>query len=676
MRGFGIVLGLSVMLNACGGSGSDSSTSSSIPSSSGSSSSVTKINITTLAGNAYGPGNIDGTGPAAWFNQPRNMVVDIAGNLYLADSYNSVIRKISINGVVSVFAGSSSEFGSADGTLSTARFHSPHGITLDKAGNFYVADWGNCTIRKISSAGFVTTLAGSPRQCGFVDGTGANARFPSPTAVAVGNSGTIYVADDWINIVRSVSETGVVKTIAGDFSHGVGRVDGKSYQAVFGEVNGIAVDASENVYVADGLDSFSIRKIAPNGDVTTLAGGSRGSADGTGAKASFQRPIALSFDTSGNLLVTDGNAIRRVTMTGDVSTVAGVADSGGSNDGIGTTARFNYPMGVTTDSSGNIFVGDTYSNTIRRISTAGIVATYAGILRGNSGSADGSGLTASFNFPIGITPDSQGNLYVADYFNRAIRKISPDATVTTIINSVTSISTNNLYLPSAIAIDSSGTLYVTDTGNHAVYKISSSGSIAILAGKQGQSGSADGNGENARFNGPTGIALSNNGNVYVSDTSNNSIRMITPAGEVTTINTGAFYSPCQIAFDNTGNLYVADSGNHRIAKMSSSGVVTTVAGKMGVHGSTDGIGTNASFYDPYGLAFDASGNLFVTDRWNNTIRRVSPAGVVTTLAGQAGISGFDSNSPGIFYQPWGIAVIGKTIYTAMNNGIISITPAD
>src|SRR5438105_11523282 len=265
----------------------------------------------TFAGNAYGG---DGTGSQAIFNFPSATAVDGVGNVYVADTYNYTVRKITPAGVVTTLAGLADNDGSADGTGSDARFSYLNGIAVDGAGNVFVTDLSN-TIRKITPAGVVTTLAGTPGVHGSADGTGSAAQFWQP----------------W----------------------------------------GIAVDSASNAYVADQANS-TIRKITPAGVVTTIAGaaGVYGSADGSGSAARFNSPGGIAVDSSGNLCVADtGNeTIRKITSAGVVTTLAGAPGIAGSTDGTGGAARLYYPYALTVTGT-TLYVADTFNSTIRKITS-------------------------------------------------------------------------------------------------------------------------------------------------------------------------------------------------------------------------------------------------------------------------------------------------------------------
>jgi len=325
--------------------------------------------------------------------------------------------------------------------------------------------------------------------------------------------------------------------------------------------------------------------------ITTLAGtaGTTGMADGTGAAAQFNLPSGVATDSAGNIYVADksNHTIRKVTPTGDVTTLAGTAGASGSQDGDGTAALFNYPHGVAVDSGLNVYVADSQNNTIRVIAPDGSVRTLAG-LAGTPGSRDGTGSQASFNNPEGVAVDADLNVYVGD------------------------------------------------TGNHTIRKVTPAGVVTTLAGTAGTAGSADGTGTAAQFNGPGGVAVDKNGNIYVADTGNHTIRVVTSTGGVTTLagnplvsdtanGTGGlanFITPHGVAVDNAGNILVADEDSQTIRMVTPAGVVTTLAGLGGSAGSDNGAGIAARFFNPAGVAVDGSnGNVYVADSANDTIRK-------------------------------------------------------
>jgi gliding motility-associated-like protein len=307
------------------------------------------------------------------------------------------------------------------GALTVAQFNNPHGIAIDRQGNVYVADRFNHLIRKITPDSVVTTLAGNGT-IGAQDGKGAAATFHEPWGLCVDKNGVVYVADTRNNLIRKILPDGTVTTWAG--SGNFGTTNGVGAAATFGNPTGIEIDALGNLYVADHLTHI-IRKISPTRSVTTVAGKAyiEGFADGIGTAAIFDRPYGLHIDNNGNILIADelNHRIRKMTPAGVVTTVAG---SGilGNKDSTALQARFNYPWDMTTDTLNNIYVGDGYNNVIRKISPQGNVTTYAGT--GTTGAYDGPAMQATFNAITGIAfSPATRELYVADCYNNMVRKI-------------------------------------------------------------------------------------------------------------------------------------------------------------------------------------------------------------------------------------------------------------
>jgi sugar lactone lactonase YvrE len=325
--------------------------------------------VSTLAGQMEMSGDDDGDDSQSEFRLPNRIAVDGIGNVYVADTGNNTIRKIDTNGIVSTLAGVSGSHGSQDGAGAKARFWAPFGIAVDGAGTVYVADTGNNTIRKIDTNGIVSTLAGLAGHPGSTNGVGANARFRNPWGVAVDRAGNVFVADMSNDTIRKIKTNNVVVTVAGQAGV-IGDVDGFGADAQFNSPFAVAVDDAGNLYVADNAND-TIRKITPSRVVSTLAGlpGNAGSTDSNGNNARFWNPQGLVVDGAGNIYIADtgNNTIRKITPMGEVTTLAGLPGESGTADGVGKDARFNGPAGVAVDRAGNIYVADTNNHAIRKI---------------------------------------------------------------------------------------------------------------------------------------------------------------------------------------------------------------------------------------------------------------------------------------------------------------------
>jgi sugar lactone lactonase YvrE len=638
----------------------------------------------TLAG--VGGGSVNAPGAAARFEGPSAVAVDASGNIYVADTVNDTVRKISTGGAVTTLAGSAGLAGNANGTGPTARFNAPSGIAVDSFGNVYVADTGNNTIRKVTPSGAVTVLAGTAGTTGNSNGNGSSAKFNTPTGLAIDGSGKIYVADTGNNALRQVTASGSVTTLVG--STGIaGSTDGMALLASFSSPQGVAVDNAGIVYVAD-TGNNTLRVYTPStGAVSTLAGtaGVSGSVDGTGPSASFDAPTGVATNNTGDIFVSDAanNTIREVSLAGAVTTLAGAPGNPGSKDGTGAGAQFNGPLGLA-EGLGGVYVADSANDTVRLVSPSGGVTTIAGT--GSSGYANGSGSAARFISPVGLCVDNSANVYVADTSQNAIRMITPSGNVTTLAGGASAGSADGVGTaatfnsPSAIAVDASGNVYVADSGNNTIRMVAPGGVTTTLSGTAGMAGSSDGKEASATFNAPLGITVDHSGNIYVADTGNGTIRMISSTGSVSTIagtpgmsgyldeqGPAAQFDDLEgITIDPYGTLYVVE-GTGTVRSISPTGMVSTVAGTFLGLGDMDGAPTYAQLYLPQGIAADSQGNLFVSNTGHDTIREITPTGTVTTVAGAAGIVGGSdgAGAAALFYFPGQIAVdLSGNLYVA------------
>jgi hypothetical protein len=653
--------------------------------------------VVAFAGGAGGPGFFDGS-PAdpVRFDSPSGVAVTTTGDRFVADTENHVIRKIDASGNVTTFAGAFGVTGSADDTGPAARFNQPSGIVA--VGTIlYLCDTGNNTIRRITASGVVTTVAGTPGIPGAVDNTfgPGNVLFSAPRGISSNGAtlGTIlYVADTGNHTIRRVSASGATTTFAGSGTPGF--VDDTGTAASFFSPEGITFDGS-SIFVAD-TGNHAIRKVTPVGsvgDVTTLAGdGIPGYIDNTsGASARFSSPVSL-VSIGSDLFVTDtGNhVIREVNTTnlGFATTLAGSPQVAGFADGTGTLASFDSPEGIASDGfpSPSLYVADTRNHVVRKVSLGGSVTTVAGNPP-RAGSADLQGEAARFRAPAGVAVVGD-DAFIADTENHTIRKIDSAGVATTIAGSAGSPgSTDNpprFRFPGGITA-LGGDLYVTDSENHTIRRVTTSGLVTTIAGNPGATGSADGSGTTALFNNPQGI-VALGGELYVTDSGNHTIRKVTTAGVVDTLAgspgtpgsedgssaVARFRSPLGIATLGP-SLYVSDSGNHTIRKvLVPSGATSTFAGSAGQPGFADGSGADARFSSPDGIAGVGSA-LYVADGGNHAVRRISTLATVTTFVGSPGAAttrnGDSTNA--LVNAPAGITGVEGTIYfTDVNENVV------
>jgi sugar lactone lactonase YvrE len=653
--------------------------------------------LSLFAGGLSGQGYRDGAASDARFSYPNGLAFDAAGNLFVADSRNGVIRKITSAGMVSTVAGKAGISGSVDGPAAAAQFSFPNDVAADAAGNIYVADNGNNTIRKIDTRGVVTTLAGLAKQTGSTDAAGAAARFNGASALAIDAAGNLFVADSSNHTIRKVTPTGVVTTFAGQAGK-PGSADGTGTAAQFNNPTALTIDSAGNLYVMD-AGNYTVRKITAKGLVSTLAGtlGKSGSADGPPGKAQFSAAMGIGCDDAGNIYVADtfAHTIRKIDAKGNVSTLAGAAGASGSVNATGAAARFSLPQRIAVDRMRNLYVTDG-NGQIRRITPSGAVTTFAGA-PAQSGTADGDALSARFSFSNGVVLDRAGNLFVADMDNGTIRKITPSGVVTTFAGTPGKGGSADGAGAAAqfggvatLAMDPAGNLYAAEFYNNTVRKVTPAGIVTTFVGTAGKAGGADGKGAAAQLSGPNDIAADSRGNLYIADFYNNTVRKITPDGLVSTLAGSAgkagsddgvgvaarFDGPAGVAPDAAGNVYVTELNNHTLRKIAPNGRVTTVAGIAGKPGSADGAGSAARLNGPWGIAIDRHGDIFLCDTGNNAIRKVTPAGIVTTVVGGPGPYW---NAPGALpaklAYPLGITADAKTgdLYVSVPDAVLKVS---
>lgn len=634
--------------------------------------------ITTIAGTNR---VLDGSpSTAVPLRDPRSVAVDGAGGIYIADSLDNRIRRITPQGFMTTIAGTGDPGYQGDrGKAAAAQLNNPHTVVLDANGNVYIADYDNNVVRRISPDGIINTIAGNGSAKYGGDGQALRIGF-SPQSIAVDSKGTtLYIADDsTYHILKMDLASGKITAIAGTgvLADPLSSETGPGLSCRIGIVPGMAVDDNGNLYVADATDA-RVRKIDANGNLTAFAGaGPYGYiSDGVQAGTAVMVPLSVAVDRNGTVLIADYNrdVIFRVNPADNLlHTIAGNGRTGFSGDmGSPTQASLNSPRGLAVSpTDGAIYFADWGNSRVRKI-LASVITTVAG-----TDIRDGGPATSAFlNMPTAIAVDGNGRIAIADGFNYAVRVFREGGTIISVGDLKGSI-------PLATATDQSTNLYVTDD-EPALLKIAPNGSTTLITG-----GSKD-NGEFA------GVAVDNAGNAYIADYNNENIRKVTPSGSTTIIagngnilasgDNGAAIAagmdPFDVALDNRQNLYVADRANNRIRKIGPDGVITTVAGtgQPGYLGD-GGPATAALIADPTGIAVDNAGNLYISDHGNGVVRRVTAGGLITTIAGTKQGTSPATGDGGLAtlaqLRAWRVAVdAAGNVYVADRNDLVrKLTP--
>ncbi len=558
--------------------------------------------ISTVAGNGtVSPGggpSAFGDGSAAT-GAPLHLPMGVAfdkntGNLYIADAGDNLVRVVTPDGIINSYAGNSfPEYGGDYGTPTAAGLHTPTDVAVDSSGALYVADKANAAIRKVEG-GAISTLAGNG-SIGFSGdgGLATAAGLIAPMAVTVDSSGNIYFAEQGDSRIRKVDSKGNITTVAGNGTANFAGDGGPATAAQLNSPTGIAVDSSGNLYIADSAN-LRIRKVSGS-NISTVAGNGLNSFSGDmwpATAAQMDAPQGVAVDASGNIYVADtaNNVVRRVGLDGIISRFAGTGVAGfGGDNSAATGAQLNAPRGVAVDAAGNVYIADTLNSRIRKVS-GGTITTVAGSGTPGFGGDDGAAGSAQLNTPMGVAVDASGNLYIADLNNQRIRRVSAGGTITTVAgNGIQGYGGDGgpataapLNLPQSVAVDARGMLYIADSGNNRVRRVTADGTISTIAGN-GQVGYSGDGGQaaNAQLGNPSGVAVDVAGSVFVSD-GGTRVRRILPGGVIDTIagsgtrgytgdggpaENAQLNQPTALALDTAGNVYVVDTGNNAVRRL-------------------------------------------------------------------------------------------------------------
>jgi sugar lactone lactonase YvrE len=551
----------------------------------------------------------------------------------------------------------------------------PTNLAMDGAGNLIISS-AIGRIFRVDGSGQLSVVAGVGRSGFSGDGglaVNALLNFNDPAGLAVDNSGNIFFADELNNRIRRVDAiSGIITTVAGNGTFGFSGDGGTATNAELARPYDVAIDAQNNLLIADTWNS-RIRKIdSVTHVITTVAGGGSSLGDGGLASLAQISPSSLALDGSGNMFIADRYRIRRVdASTGIITTVAGNGTFGSSGDGGPATSAQLNDGAVTVDGGGNIYLSD--GSRIRMVNAStGIITTVVG--NGTYGfSGDGGPASSALvSQPFGMHIDAGNNLYFADWWNERVRKVNSSGVITTVAGNGLDgdggpAFSTQLYNPLRVALDKSDNLYIADTWAQRIRLVNSASQIiTTVAGTGNPNGSLLGGGpaSSSIMNYPAGVSVDAQGDLAV--TADAVFRIDHASGILTQVLTPGIAVPSGIIFDNTGSIIFADTQNNVVRRVSSTnGNMTTVAGNgMAGFSGDGGAATNAALNSPNGLAMDSFGNLFISDSGNNVVRRVDAvSGLITTLASGLGLSspcGLATDSlDNLFIGDWGNNVVRR-----------------
>ena len=626
--------------------------------------------LSLLAGSLRGPGASDGPAAEAEFFSPAAVAQDAAGVIYVADTGNHTLRRIAVNGTVTTLAGSPGQQGHGDGLGAEARFSAPAAIAVTPQGDLFVVDTGNHVVRRVTPQGVVSTLAGAPGQRGALDGSGGNARFDSPRSITIDRRGDLLVADNG-SAVRRVTPGGVVSTFLGSLTE-AGFTVADGLQARFTAITSVTVDEDGNVTVAElpPASTFAasgrLRRFDPDGRALGW-----GAATATAVDVPFPASIAalpggdIAVASVGNYATGPSftvihNAILRVDATGAWRAEAGSGGylGFGFTDGPRATSLVYQPRGVAAGSDGALLFADTGNHAVRRVAN-GVTSTIAG--DSGIGRANGPGSSARFFHPTAIAAAADGSVVVADRWNARIRRVSAAGVVSTVTGARVGSGQPAVVefgrSVSAVAIGPDDAIYVSYVGSPTVSPldtISRSGTLTSLGSTAGS---------------VTALAVGPDGRVYLAMQSGLYVRRLDGTTEALL----GGVDTLGVAVDTGGSVYFTHRGSHAVRVMDARGIVRVLAGSLTEAGFTDGSASAARFTRPGPLALGSGGTLFVADE--RTIRRITADGQVTTVAGSPTAMGtVPGPLPAALGTVNGLAWSAGLLHATVDHAVLAIGP--
>jgi trimeric autotransporter adhesin len=594
-------------------------------------------------------------GPATGsdLDQPEGVAADDSGDLYIADTGNDVIEKVTPSGTLSIIAGVAGQAGTPTaGAATSSKLDEPQGIAIDSSGDVFIADTENDLVEKVTSGGTLSILAGKVGQFGApTPGPASSSKLNLPGGVAVDGSGNLYIADTDNGLVEEVT-SGTLSILAGKVGQFGAPTPGPASSSDLWGPSGVAIDGSGDLYIADYQNSV-VEKVA-GGTLSILAGESSHAGlptPGPASSSDLGNPMALALDGSGALYIADAtnNLVEKVSSGGTLSVIAGDGPLGGApTPGPAASSALGSPVDVATDAGGDLYIADTGNNVIEKITPSGTLSIVAG--DGQAGPpTPGPATSSGLSDPSAIAVDNQGNLYIADPLDYVVEKVTPGGTLSIIAGQVGQIAppmpgpaTSSDLAPFGLAVDGSGDVYIADdiatstTTAAYVLEVTPSGTLSIVAGTGLIGSPTAGPATSSEFDFPAGLAVDGAGNLYISDVYANVVAKVTPAGTLSIVagsgqlgapvpgpaTSSPLNNPGGIAVDGSGDLFIANTGSNDVLAVSPSETLSILAGSGNIGPPTPGPASASALNGPLGVAADANGNVYIADATNDDVEEV------------------------------------------------------
>ncbi len=635
-----------------------------------------------------------GPGPATMvsLSDPGGVAVDARGDLFIADTGNNLVEKVTPAGRLSVVAGGGETGPQVSGPATSSELEDPSGVAVDARGDLFIADTGNDVVEKVTPTGRLSVVAGGGEIWPLMPGPATSTELHGPSGVAVNAHGDLFIADTGNDVVEKVTPAGRLSVVAGNGQAGP-PTPGPATSSSLDGPEGVAVDAYGDLFIADTLNDV-VEEITPTGRLSVVTGEAVNydlPTPGPATSSELYNPAGVAVDARGDLFIADthNNVVEEVSPAGRLSVVAGVAtgvvgEAGPPTPGPATSSRLGFEQGVAADARGQLFIADTSNDVVEDVTPAGRLSVVAGEGDQAGPPTPGQATNSELNEPYGVAVDARGDLFIADTGNDVVEKVTAAGRLSVVAGIADQpgppkrgpADRSKLAGPFKVAVDARGDLFISDEGNYDVEEVTASGRLSVVAG-DGQPGRptpgpAIGPGLG---NEPDGVAVNSRGDLFIAEYGNAVVEEVNTTGRLSVVagvvdqsgppiagpaTSSELESPSGVAVDARGDLFIADEGNDVVEEVNPSGMLSVVAGVVGKFGPpTPGPATSSELESPSGVAVDARGDLFIADEGNDVVEEVNPSGMLSVVAGVIGKHGPPTPGPATssdLYDPQAVSI--------------------